>query len=421
MYVSFNRMWYNKKQAVKKTGRGSYRKWKGKKMKKKLIAVIAGVFLMGSLTGCSSQLSNEYITIKQYKGLEVPQVEATELTDDQVTNYVNYFLQADATRTEVTDREAQTGDTVNIDYVGKVDGVEFQGGSAQGTDLELGSGSFIGANGDYQGFEDQIVGHNKGEQFDITVQFPDTYMNTEMAGKVAVFTITLNGIYTVDVPKLTDKWVKENSVEATTVKEYKKEIKEKIENQQMYQNLLNALVDQIEVKKDLPKDKVKEQKEAIINQYESTAEYYQMELGDYLTQYMGMTEDQFKEKAQTVAENTVRNQMAVELLCEKKNLEPTDKEYEIGLKQYAALAGYRTDQIAEYEEKNGKENIEQSIMQEKAAKYLQKSCVQVEQEDETTNENAKDTQNSTTENKDQNTDQSSDESSDQSSTDNAQE
>ena len=110
-------------------------------MKKKLIAVIAGVFLMGSLTGCSSQLSNEYITIKQYKGLEVPQVEATELTDDQVTNYVNYFLQADATRTEVTDRAAQTGDTVNIDYVGKVDGVEFQGGSAQGTDLELGSGS----------------------------------------------------------------------------------------------------------------------------------------------------------------------------------------------------------------------------------------------------------------------------------------
>ncbi len=78
-------------------------------MKKKLIAVIAGVFLMGSLTGCSSQLSNEYITIKQYKGLEVPQVEATELTDDQVTNYVNYFLQADATRTEVTDRAAQTG------------------------------------------------------------------------------------------------------------------------------------------------------------------------------------------------------------------------------------------------------------------------------------------------------------------------
>ena len=107
-------------------------------MKKKLIAVIAGVFLMGSLTGCSSQLSNEYITMKQYKGLEVPQVEATELTDDQVTNYVNYFLQADATRTEVTDRAAQTGDTVNIDYVGKVDGVEFQGGSAQGTDLELG-------------------------------------------------------------------------------------------------------------------------------------------------------------------------------------------------------------------------------------------------------------------------------------------
>ncbi len=352
-------------------------------MKKKLIAVIAGVFLIGSLTGCSSQLSNEYITIKQYKGLEVPQQEEAELTDEQVTNYVNYFLQADATRTEVSDRPAQTGDTVNIDYVGKVDGVEFQGGSAQGTDLELGSGSFIGANGEHQGFEDQIVGHSKGEQFDITVQFPEDYMNTEMAGKVAVFTITLNGIYSVEVPELTDEWAKKNSVEATTVKEYKKEIEEKIENQQMYQNLLNALVDQIEVKKDLPKDQIKERQDAIRTQYENTAAYYQIEFAEYLSQYMGLTEEQFEEKVKTTAENTVRNQMAVELLCEKKKLEPTEKEYEIGLKQYAALAGYRTDQIAEYEEKNGKENIEQSIMQEKAAKYLQKSCVQVEQEEST--------------------------------------
>ena len=391
-------------------------------MKKRVIAVLTAVLMTASLAGCGSgKLSNDYVTVNKYKGLEVTEVAKNEVSDDSVEQEIQSRLEAAAPEQDVTDRAAQSGDWVNIDYTGTLDGVAFDGGTATGYDLELGSGSFIGASGDYQGFEDQIVGHNKGEQFDITVQFPDTYMNTEMAGKVAVFTITLNGIYTVDVPKLTDKWVKENSVEATTVKEYKKEIKEKIENQQMYQNLLNALVDQIEVKKDLPKDKVKEQKEAIINQYESTAEYYQMELGDYLTQYMGMTEDQFKEKAQTVAENTVRNQMAVELLCEKKNLEPTDKEYEIGLKQYAALAGYRTDQIAEYEEKNGKENIEQSIMQEKAAKYLQKSCVQVEQEDETTNENAKDTQNSTTENKDQNTDQSSDESSDQNSTDNAQE
>ena len=92
-----------------------------------------------------------------------------------------------------------------------------------------------------------------------------------------------------------------------------------------------------------------------------------MELGDYLTQYMGMTEDQFKEKAQTVAENTVRNQMAVELLCEKKNLEPTDKEYEIGLKAVCSTAGYRTDQIAEYEEKNGKEK-------HRAVHHAGKSC-----------------------------------------------
>lgn len=388
-------VWYNNRQTASDMENKTHEKWKGKEMKRKWIAILTGVMLMGTLSGCSSQLSNEYITIKQYKGLEVPQLEQTELTEDQVMNYVNYFLQADATRTEVTDRPAQLEDTVNIDYVGKVDGVEFQGGSAQGSDLVLGSGSFIGANGEYKGFEEQIAGHSKGEQFDITVKFPDDY-NPDMAGKVAVFTITLNGIYSVEVPELTDEWAKENSAEAKTAKEYKKEIKEKIENQEMYQNLLNALVDQIEVKK-LPKEEVKEQKEAIVSQYENTAAYYQLDLASYLEQYMGMTEEQFQEKAQTIAENTVKNRMAVELLCEKKNLEPSEKEYEVGLKQYAALSGYRTDQVEEFEKQSGKENVEQSIMQEKAAEYLKESCVQVEQEKEEVNENAKEEQKETSE------------------------
>ena len=353
-------------------------------MKKKLIAVIAGVFLMGSLTGCSSQLSNEYITIKQYKGLEVPQVEATELTDDQVTNYVNYFLQADATRTEVTDRAAQTGDTVNIDYVGKVDGVEFQGGSAQGTDLELGSGSFIGANGDYQGFEDQIVGHNTGEEFDITVQFPENYQSSDLAGKPANFHIVLNKIYQKVTPELTDEWVANNSESSKTVDEYKEEVKNSLQeqqddsgNSQLKQEVQTALLDQIEVNK-YPDGAVDEQVKQANDYYTQIAQMYGVELSDFITTYLKMTEDQFNKKIEDSAKQAVQLEEAVKLIAKKEKLEPSDKEYKKGMQEYADKAGADLDT---YKEQVGEDVLKDAILRDKVLDYLVDNCVQVEQSD----------------------------------------
>lgn len=348
-------------------------------MKRKIAAVLAGVCLMGALTGCSGQISNDYVTIKKVKGIEIPEITELNISDDQLEGYIDYYLQADATRKEVTDRAAQNGDTVNIDYVGKVDGTEFAGGSAQGTELELGSGSFIGANGEYKGFEEQVEGHTVGETFDITVKFPDDY-TAEMAGKVAVFTITLHNIYEVSVPELTDEWVKENSTESETVDEYKEEIRTQQENSELYSNVLTSFYDGVEVKK-LPQDQIEEQYNTLTATYQNMAAGYGIDYETFVNDYMQTTPEELESQMRESAEEMVTRKCALELLADKKNLDISDEEYEVGLKRYAAVSGYTADQTEQFEQMQGKEMIRLSLLQQKAAVYLAKDCVQVEAED----------------------------------------
>ena len=196
-------------------------------MKKKLITLLTAGVLAVSLAGCSGELSNEYVTVKQYKGLEVAQVLPEDITDDDIDSEIQIRLQMSVKEETITDRPAQDGDMVDIDFTGTIDGEEFSGGSAEGYAFQLGSGAMIGATDDYKGFEEQIVGHNTGDEFDIQVQFPEDYsLNPDMSGVVADFHIVLNKIYTSEVPELTDEWVKENSEESETVDEYKEEIRQ---------------------------------------------------------------------------------------------------------------------------------------------------------------------------------------------------
>ena len=134
-----------------------------------------------------------------------------KVDEQDVTDYINSNILANfATVNQITDRAAADGDTVNIDYVGTIDGVAFEGGDTQGqgTDLELGSGAYI------DGFEEQIVGHTPGETFDVNVTFPEDYGNADVAGKDAVFSTTLNYISETVLPELTDEWVQANLTDA---------------------------------------------------------------------------------------------------------------------------------------------------------------------------------------------------------------
>lgn len=353
-------------------------------MKKRILALTLSVLMAASLAGCSKQLSNEYITVKQYDGLEVAKVETAEVTDENVESVIQTNLGTSAADGGITDRAAENGDRVNIDYVGSVDGTEFEGGSDKGSVLELGSGSFIGANGDYKGFEEQIVGHKSGDEFDITVKFPADYQNADMADKVAVFKVTLNGI----VPELTDDWVKKNSETSKTVEEYKKEIRKQLEDNNkesmentLQNNALEAIADQVEVKK-YPDGALDEQINSIKVYYTNMAAAYGMEFKDFVEQAMQMTEEDFDKQAKEAAETALKRKLACELIAEKKNLEPSDKEYEEQIAEYAENGQYES--VEDFKEQVGEDTVKNAIRQQKVGKYLADNCVQVEQSDSST-------------------------------------
>ena len=351
-------------------------------MKKNVIAAVLAAMTILALAGCSSELSNEYVIVKQYKGLEVPKTEKDEVADEEIDQAIQANLQGTADRLPVTDRAAQTGDWVNIDYVGTVDGVAFDGGTAQAQDLLLGSGGYIGASGDYEGFEDQIVGHNVGEEFDITVQFPENY-SPDMAGEVADFHITLNEIYVEDIPELTDEWVLANSEGAETVDEYREEIRGQIEESvdrqtesEMTEAVWDALMENVEVK-EYPEDAVQQQVDQVKEQYVQIAELYGTTLEDLIeTQFM-MTEEDFNELLKESAQEAAVFDEAVKLIAKKEKLDLSDEEYEEKIAEYAKEYGVDAD---EYKEQVGEARLKSTILREIVVEYLIDECVQVEQD-----------------------------------------
>lgn len=353
-------------------------------MKKKMIAMILAAAVAGTLAGCSNELSNEYVTVTQYKGLEVSQVEDAEVTDEQVEQVIQTNLESTAEKAAVTDRAAEMGDWVNIDFTGYMDGVAFDNGSAQAQDLQLGSGSYIGASGDYAGFEDQIAGHQTGEEFDITVQFPENYTE-EMAGKVADFHIVLNEIYTENVPELTDEWVQSNSEDSENVDQYREEVRKQLEEQaeasvqsQLRSLVQEALLENIEVEK-YPEDVVNKQIEEMETYYTQMAAMYGVELADFIETYLQTTEDDFNARIKEAAQQTAALDQAVLLIAEKENLEPSDEEYEERVKEYAEQAGM-TDLDA-YKEQVGEDVLKNAIRIDVVTDYLVEECIQVEESD----------------------------------------
>lgn len=199
--------------------------------------------------------ATDYVTVPADLKLTLSE-EANTVAAEDVDSYINDNILASFEETvEVTDRAAATGDTVNIDYAGSIDGVAFDGGTAQGYDLTLGSGRFI------DGFEDQIVGHTPGETFDVVVTFPDPYENNpDLAGKEAVFTTTLNSIQETQLPELTDAWVQENlnqELGLTSVDTLKSYVEGILLFDQQTNEIYSQLNEQLTVAEKLPESLVK--------------------------------------------------------------------------------------------------------------------------------------------------------------------
>ncbi len=272
------------------------------------------------------------VELGQYKHLGIEK-KVEEVTDDDVMADIERARDRAARYIEVTDREAKLDDQANIDYQGLLDGTPFEGGTAQGHELVLGSGAFI------PGFEDQVVGMKIGEEKDINVTFPENYHAEELAGKPVVFKVKLNSLREKEVPALDDEFVKDVSETANTVEEYKKEVREKLEKQAeeradaaFESEIIETVSDNAKI--DIPKAMVEEQIDNMLRDMELRMMYQGLRMQDFL-KYSGQTMEQMRETYRQQAEDRVKTQLTLEAITKAEGIEPTDEEIDKELSRFA--------------------------------------------------------------------------------------
>ena len=281
------------------------------------------------------------VSIEGYKGIEAEK-KVAEVTDDEVDAELLRARQRNARTIEITDRAAQNGDICNIDYEGSVDGVLFDGGKADGHVLKLGSGSFI------PGFEDQIVGKNIGDEFDVNVTFPEEYHAKELAGKAAIFKTKLNAIKFEELPEADDEFAKDVS-EFDTLDEYKADIKAKMvkRNEDRAQGefetaLAEALMEKLVA--EIPEPMFEAETENFVRDYDTRLRQSGLDLNTYF-KYTGLTLDALRAQMRPQAEKQVKVRLALEKIASLENLTVTDDEVDAEYTRISEAYNVPVDQI----------------------------------------------------------------------------
>lgn len=330
-------------------------------MKRKIISLFMALCTMALLAGCGSN-GNKMVQVGDYKKIKVSKIEATRVTDEDVEAAIRSDLASLNKNTSVSGPAAKW-DTVTIDYVGKLNGEAFSGGTASDQQLMLGSGTYI------DGFEDGVIGHNVGETFDLTLTFPQNYHNTSLAGKEVVFTITLDKISRL--PELTDEILKEIGTKATTVAEYKEFCKKEMEasnkeavKSQMQEKALEELV-KISKLKQKPQDRL----------IRITQDFVYQESYGAIVNNLGIEESvqrTYGKSIKEMVEELLTRELAVEYVAEKENLFVSAKEYDEQVAKMAASYG-ETDVKAfetSYEMIYGSGYIRRTMLQQKVGAFL---------------------------------------------------
>lgn len=272
------------------------------------------------------------IEITDYKGIKALK-EVKEITDADIDNQIDVIRKKNARIVSVDDRAAQLNDEVIIDFEGFFGDEAFEGGKGEDHPLKLGSGQFI------PGFEDQIVGHNIGDEFDVTVTFPENYQMSDYAGKEAVFKCKLKAISYEELPEINDDLIKD-ATEFDTVDEYRADIKSKLEEAAVQQAdsafenaVMNALIEKVDAP--IPNCMFEQRIDALMRSFEQQLRQQGMDLKLYF-QYTGMDADSFRDTYRDRAVNEVKLRLALEKIAEVENLEPTEEEINNGLADVAA-------------------------------------------------------------------------------------
>ena len=317
----------------------------------------------------------DYVTLGEYKGIEVS-VDAPVVTDEYLDSYIDYVLQSNMVTTEITDRPVEEGDIVNIDYEGKIDGVAFDGGTAQGYDLTIGSGTFI------DGFEDGLIGAETGETVDVNVTFPENYQGEEVAGKDAVFTVTVNSISVETLPELTDEFVQRLDVGVNTVEEYRQYAYDLLMEEEQATHDSNAEIAVLEAVmagsqiQDPPEDMTNRYYNRIIDNMTYYASLYGYDLETFLSM-QGTSEDAIRESAAQAGQEII----VMQAIADAEGLSVTDEELDAEIETNAGSLGY--DDVEEYRASLDVEGYREYMMSEKVLNFLLENAVVTDVEPET--------------------------------------
>lgn len=303
------------------------------------------------------------ISIDNYKGIEADKGDASVCADD-VKKELASMQERNARVVTVDDRKAKKNDIAVIDFEGFVDGVAFDGGKGENYELTLGSGQFI------PGFEEQIIGHKTGDEFDVNVTFPAEY-TPELAGKEAVFKVVLHEIKMKELPTLDDDFAKDVDDEVDTLAELKKKIKAELSDKKkedvekdFESAVLEKVVDLVEG--EIPEVMYDNKLEDDVKDYENRLAQQGIPLDTYL-QYMGMDRDKFKESMRDNAVKQVKLQLAVEKIAELEKIEATDEEAEAQLKEMADMYQLDVEQVKKWV---NIEDVKKDVVGKKTVDFL---------------------------------------------------
>ncbi len=281
------------------------------------------------------------IAIDGYKGIEIEAVSA-EVTEEKINEEIDKARQRASSIAEVEDRPAQDGDITVIDFEGFMNGEAFEGGKGENYNLTIGSGSFI------PGFEEQIIGHTKDEEFTINVTFPEDYQVDELAGQPAEFKIKLHEIKTRILPDLDDDFVQDVS-EASTVEEYKAEIAKNLEEdlkKERDADIENKLVDVLveKVEGEIPQAMYENKIDDMIREFDMRVRAQGLDLETYM-QYAGLSQDDLRAQYEDEAEKRVKIRLALEKIAEIENIEADDEALEEEYSKIAEQYKMEIDQV----------------------------------------------------------------------------
>ncbi|NLX64982.1 MAG: trigger factor [Clostridiaceae bacterium] len=306
------------------------------------------------------------VELGQYKGLSV-QKEAVVVTDEDVENELKRIQERNSKLINIEDRPVQNGDTVNIDFVGSIDGVPFKGGEAKGYTLVIGSGTFI------PGFEEQLIGANINDEVTVNVTFPDDYHSDDLKGKSAVFKVKINEIKLKQLPEINDEFASDVS-EFETLDEFKADIRAKLTEQaqaradrKFEEDIVKLAVDNAVC--DIPEVMINRRLDDMMRQFDMQLRYQGMDLEGYL-KMIGTDMEKFRADYRDSALEDVKTQLVLEKIAEVENIIASPEEFDAELEEMAKRYNQPVEEMKKHLHDDDIEYIKSSIERRKTIKLL---------------------------------------------------